>query len=152
MTELDDQTGLKSQSFGYLVQLIARRIDLHMKQELAKIDVDLKVFANLMMLYTNDGINQRDLGKRLDYPEYYTSRNVDALVKAGYAERRADPNSRRSFLVFLTDKGREKARQLPPIIRSANAAFLDPLDPDEKTLVMGALNKVLDGFFAHDET
>ena len=142
MTQIPKARAIREGSFGFLIQTLARRLDARMKEELQTIDVDIKVFANLMVLAEEDGINQRMIGERLNFPEYFTSRNIDALVKAGLAERRPDPNSRRAFLVFLTPKGRAKADLLPPIIRKVNEEFLDSLPGDEKKILVGLLQQV----------
>lgn len=142
MTQVDSARKAREGSFGFLLQTVARRIDANMKEQLAAIGIDVKIFANLMYLSERDGINQRQIGEMLDFPDYYTSRNVDALVNAGLAERRPDPNSRRSTLIFLTDKGRSVARKLPPVIAECNARFLEPLSESERKQVIGLLQKV----------
>ncbi|GAB5512046.1 MAG: MarR family transcriptional regulator [Hyphomicrobiales bacterium] len=143
MTEIPDAKTVREGSFGFLIQTLSRRLQLSMKQELAGQDVDAKIFANLMALRERDGINQRQLGEKLDFPEYYTSRNVDALVEAGFAERRPDPNSRRSHLIFLTAKGREKAECLPAVIKKVNDQFLDSLDDGKRKAMIKLLKEVV---------
>lgn len=133
----------RESSFGFLIQTLGRRLDVTMRERLKEVDIDVKIFANLMLLYEADGVNQRQLGKKLDFPEYYTSRNVDALVKAGFAERRPDPNSRRSFLIYLTDKGRKKAAQLPKIIAETNELHLKRLTLKERKDVVALLQKTV---------
>lgn len=142
MTQIKSTKHIRENSFGFLIQTLAREIDARMKIALKEVDVDVKVFANLMMLADEDGINQRALGEKLNFPEYFTSRNVDALVEAGYAERRPDPNSRRSFLIFLTDAGRKKASQLPKVVKEVNDETLDMLTRSERNQVVGLLQKV----------
>lgn len=132
----------REHSFGYLMQSVARHIDINMKKRLAEVGVDVKIFANLMVLLEQDGINQRELGDILNFPDYYTSRNIDTLVKLGFAERRPDPNSRRTILIFLTEEGRKKAMELPKIIRESNTYQLRNLDDDEKTQIIKLLHKV----------
>ena len=142
MAQLSKTQRGRQSSFGFLLQLLDRRMDGLMKQRLAEIDVDLKIFANLRMLADNDGINQRELCRLLEFPEYYTSRNVDALVNAGYVERRPDPHSRRSVLIFLTDKGRKTAAKLPKIISSVNKDFMKALNYEERAQLVSLLQKV----------
>lgn len=142
MTQTSKAQAIREGSFGFLNQSIARRMDAKMKAELATVGIDIKLFAGLRMLAEEDGMNQRMLGKRLNFPEYFTSRNVDAMVKAGFAERRPDPDSRRSFLVFLTEKGREKADCLPPVIKRVNAEILSELSEAEQTQLITLLQKV----------
>ncbi len=131
----------RTESFGFLIQVLARQIDATMKEELSAVDVDVKIFANLMLLSQQDGINQRQLGEKLDFPEYYTSRNVDSLVKAGFVERRQDPNSRRTFLIYLTEKGREKAKLLPAIVKKVNDQYLKDLSAEDRTHLISLLQK-----------
>lgn len=143
MTQISTAKKNRENSFGFLIQTLARRIDGKMKERLKEHDVDLKVFANLMFLSENDGVTQREIGNQLNFPDYYTSRNVDALIKSGYAERRPDPKSRRSMLIFLTPKGHEKAAELPTVIRASNEASLVNLTAEEREQVVALLQKAI---------
>ena len=141
MAQTSEDSGLGEESFGFLIQLLARRVETKMKTKLETVGVDIKLFANLITLYRRDGVNQRELGRRLDFPEYYTSRNVDLLVKEGLVERRSDPDSRRTTLIFLTKKGRAMASQLPRLIREANKEHLATLTQKERVLILELLQK-----------
>lgn len=141
MTQISKAQSAREGSFGFLIQTLARTIDAKMKFELKEVEISVKLFAALMLLSEEDGINQRKVGKRLNFPEYFTSRNIDALVAAGFAERRPDPESRRTFLIYLTELGRAKAAQLPPIIKRVNDAVLADLSSSEKDHVIGLLQK-----------
>ncbi len=143
MTQIRNTKAVRQASFGFLVQTIARVLDGKMKTALAEVGVDTKIFANLMLLNEEDGVNQRTLGAKLHFPEYFTSRNVDALVKEGFAERRPDPKSRRSYLIFLTDRGREKASELPEIVRKVNDDVLTELSPKERLEIVELLQRVV---------
>lgn len=141
MTQIPKAQTTREASFGFLIQTLARRFDELMKSELKKVDVDVKLFAGLMMLMEQDGISQRKLGKKLNFPEYFTSRNIDALVQAGFVERCPDPDSRRSYLICLTDAGRAKAKSLPEIVRRVNAGVLVDFSKPEQAQVIDLLQK-----------
>ncbi len=143
MTQIPEGEHIGRNSFGFLIQTLARRIDAGMKERLKERDIDIKIFANLMFLSGNEGVTQKEIGNRLNFPDYYTSRNVDALIKQGFAERRPDPNSRRTTLIYLTDKGRAKAAELPAVIRASNEETLADLSAKEREQVMALLQKVL---------
>ncbi len=142
MTQVSKKLSVREGSFGYLLQVLARRLDTRMKDELRGAEIEVKIFAALMLLAEEDGINQREVGKRLNFPEYFTSRNIDVLVEAGFAERRPDPESRRSILIYLTDKGRAKATELPPIVQRVNEDALAELSSSERKQVIGLLQKI----------
>lgn len=144
MTQISESQRRRETSLGFLIQLLARRIDSDMKQRLSDIGIDVKIFSNLMLLSEKDGINQRELGRLLEFPEYFTSRTVDVLVEKGFAERRADPNSRRSILVYLTPKGRKKAMELPTIISEVNARYMKSLTAEKQSLLIQLLHNVAD--------
>lgn len=141
MTQISKAQSTREGSFGFLIQSLSRTLDEKMKIELAKVGVNVKLFAALMLLSEEDGINQRKVGERLNFPEYFTSRNIDALVEAGFAERRPDPKSRRAFLVYLTDAGHAKAAELPPIVRRVNDDILTSLSNAERVQVVELLQK-----------
>lgn len=142
MTQIFDRQRKRKSSFGFLIQLLARRIDRDMKQRLSEIGVDVKVFSNLMLLNEKDGITQRELGRLLEFPEYFTSRTVDVLVEQGFAERRPDPSSRRSVLIYLTSKGRKKAKELPAVVSEVNKKYLKTLSAEERNILIGLLHEV----------
>lgn len=142
MTQITLQDHRREESFGFLIQTIARTIEVKMKAELKTVGVDIRIFANLMALGREDGINQREIGARLNFPDYYTSRNVDALVEAGYAERRPDPDSRRTYLVYLTKAGRAKAKELPAIVARVNDEVLKDLPEKDQAALIGILQTV----------
>ena len=129
-------------SFGYLVEQVVRKFEDNAKIELSAIGLNYKVYIPQLALLDEDGVNQRQLGLKLNFPEYFTSRNIDAMVKAGFAERRPDPNSRRSVLVFLTKVGRAKAECLPGLAIKLNEVVLAELTKDEQQKVVELLKKV----------
>lgn len=143
LMKLAEQPGMRTASLGFLIQIMARRIEERMKLLLQEHDIDIKVFPNLITLRDNEGLSQRELGRHLDFPEYATSRHVDALVRDGFAERRPDPNSRRAVKIFLTDLGRQKADLLPSIIRASNKDLLEGLSAEEVELLIPLLQKLV---------
>ena len=67
MTQISRAQAIREGSFGFLVQTIARTLDAKMKTELNQVGIDIKLFANLMLLSEEDGINQRQLGEKLNF-------------------------------------------------------------------------------------
>lgn len=134
---------IRENSLGYLIHMLSRRTERTMCDQLEGVELSLRQFANLMILADQDGINQRQLGEKLDDPDYATSRSLDALVEAGYVERRPDPKSRRSLLVFLTDKGRSKVSDLPAIVKEVNDFHFRNLSDDERQVLVRILQKAV---------
>jgi DNA-binding MarR family transcriptional regulator len=68
---------------------------------------------------------------------------VDALEEDDLVERRPDPNDRRSTLVHLTDRGRERLQEMVEARRTAAGELLSALT-DEEQLQMRTLLAKLD--------
>jgi DNA-binding MarR family transcriptional regulator len=67
-----------------------------------------------------EGIKASELGKIMNVTGSAVTHNLNALEKAGYVERVADPSDRRIVLVKLTGAGQQ-------ILEEATGIFLDTL-------------------------
>ena len=135
--------GVREESVGYLVSRMSTRMHSAMNAELEPLDLDIRYFANLISLLIEDDLSQAELGQRVGEAQYRTSRIIDGLEERGLVERRKDPNSRRAHRIALTTKGREVARQLPPIIRRVNRTVLKRLNKSEQQQLTNLLAKAL---------
>lgn len=59
------------------------------------------------------------------------SRNLDKLQKAGLLKRETNPGCRRSFLICLTEKGQEKAKQVQEIFRELDEQIWGEIPEEE---------------------
>jgi DNA-binding MarR family transcriptional regulator len=78
---------------------------------------------------SNEPSTLNDVAKVVGRGAPAVSRSVDALVRAGYIDRVADPDNRRRLAMRLTDEGREFLRR--PSDSGALAAALERLAPSE---------------------
>jgi len=68
---------------------------------------------------------------------------VDALEKAGLAERRPSSTDRRARIIAITEKGAEVARQSQAIVDGVHRAALDVLPKDEAEVLLRAMNRLV---------
>lgn len=73
---------------------------------------------------------------------------VDALEKAGYAERRPSSTDRRARIVAVTAAGAEMARRSQEIVDGVHRAALESLPGDERAVLVRALNRLAGGHLA----
>ena len=66
----------------------------------------------LRTLFLQEPLKQRELARRCGLDVTTMSRTLDRMAETGLIERRTDPNCRRSFLIYLTGPGREKAEKI----------------------------------------
>ncbi|MFC5745912.1 MarR family winged helix-turn-helix transcriptional regulator [Actinomadura rugatobispora] len=73
---------------------------------------------------------------------------VDALEKAGYAERRPSSKDRRARIIAVTERGAEIAERSRAIVDGVHAGVLDALPEDERAVFVRALERLVTGHLA----
>lgn len=73
---------------------------------------------------------------------------VDALEKAGYAERRPSSTDRRARIIAVTQAGAAVAQRSQEIVDGVHRASLDALPDDEREVLVRALNRLVTGHLA----
>ncbi|MFE9133466.1 MarR family winged helix-turn-helix transcriptional regulator [Streptomyces sp. NPDC007355] len=70
---------------------------------------------------------------------------VDALEKAGLAERRPSSTDRRARIIAVTEAGAEVARESQKIVDGVHQGALSSLPEDERAVLLRALNRLATG-------
>ncbi|MDX6740301.1 MarR family winged helix-turn-helix transcriptional regulator [Actinocorallia sp. A-T 12471] len=73
---------------------------------------------------------------------------VDALEKAGLAERRPSSRDRRARIIAVTERGAEVARRSQKIVDGVHAEVLGALPDDEREVMLRALARLAEGNLA----
>ncbi|MEU1729213.1 MarR family winged helix-turn-helix transcriptional regulator [Nonomuraea sp. NPDC005692] len=70
---------------------------------------------------------------------------VDALEKAGLAERRPSSTDRRARIIAVTEKGAQVARRSQEIVDGVHTTALGSIPDDEREVLVRALNRLVTG-------
>ncbi|MFI8927039.1 MarR family winged helix-turn-helix transcriptional regulator [Streptomyces sp. NPDC053474] len=73
---------------------------------------------------------------------------VDALEKAGLAERRQAREDRRARVIAVTEKGAEVAARSQEIVDGVHERALGALSKTDRTALLRALNRLVEGHLA----
>lgn len=122
---------IRRESLGWHVAVLARKMAAQLDSELKKYDLKITYWPTLFLLWENEGLSQTELAQACMTEHYTTTRILDKLEILGLIERRTDPNSRRTFRIYLTEKGRELERPLTDLARRVNDYYLARL-PEKK--------------------
>ncbi|MFF2847129.1 MarR family winged helix-turn-helix transcriptional regulator [Streptomyces sp. NPDC058001] len=74
---------------------------------------------------------------------------VDALEKAGLAERRPSSKDRRARIIAVTEEGARVAERSQRIVDRVHGEALGALPDDERTILVRALRRLTDGHLAN---
>jgi MarR family transcriptional regulator, organic hydroperoxide resistance regulator len=75
-------------------------------------DIGFGEFVHLERLWTEDGLNQTELSRRVGIENASSTAVLDTLENRRYIRRERDPRDRRNIRVFLTPLGRKLQRKL----------------------------------------
>jgi len=95
-----------------------QRITARAAAEYRRIGLSIPQFDLLSTLSEREGISQQEVAERLYVTKGNVSGLLDRLAALGFVERRALPNDRRSYALYLTDEGRAMAPATWPTLPS----------------------------------
>ena len=95
------------------------------------------------ILLEHDGLTPKELSNTLNIRAASLGELVDKLENNGYITRQAHESDRRTFRVFLTDKGREIAIELTDIRKNALSSFFQGLSEEEQQTLEKLLDKLI---------
>jgi DNA-binding MarR family transcriptional regulator len=133
----------RQNSFGWMINVIANKASKDFDLELKKHGLTIALWPTLMCLWEEEGITQRDIAAKSKVENSTTTRTLDKLEKLELVERKADPNSRRSFRIYLTEKGKALQETLIPIPMKLNKELVSALDPQEQQQMISLLKKMV---------
>ncbi|MDL5200039.1 MarR family transcriptional regulator [Streptomyces sp. ALI-76-A] len=93
-----------------------------------------------------------DLAQRLEVVPRAVTTLVDGLETSGKVRRVPDPANRRVIRIELTDDGHKAVRELNGARRSAAEEILAPLTEEQRTLLGGLLDTLVDGAPVRERT
>ena len=131
-----------SDNLGFMIgdtaRLIRRIFDSRAKQS----GITRPQWRVLTMLNRHGGINQTELAEMLELDAMTLCRMVDRLQDSRLVERRADPNDRRAWRLYLTDAAAPLMDTLRPIGEALLQEAMDGLDKNSRKILHELLDQV----------
>ena len=125
----------------YRLGLVQREIARHALAELGS-----QGFTALAIVQRDGPVRVSDVAERLRVDLSVASRQVAALVAAGYAERETDPDDRRSYRITATDRGTRVLRESHRRMVEAFARPLAAWPEDEVVALAARLDRLREDF------
>jgi len=89
------------------------------------------------------GIRQKAVAEKAGVNQSSASELISKLAEAGYIRREPDPDDKRATLIFLTEKGKERAMQVQEERKNLYGGIFDALSEKEKQTLSDLLDKLL---------
>ncbi|MGF1876556.1 MarR family transcriptional regulator [Photobacterium frigidiphilum] len=133
----------RQSSLGWLINVVANKLKNDFDTELKKHGLTIALWPTLMCLWEEEGVTQREIAIKSKVESSTTTRTIDKLERLNLVKRRDDPQSRRSFRIYLTDEGRALQSTLIHIPIDINESMLSSLDSEEQEQMLGLLKKLV---------
>ena len=118
---------------------VMRHVYDYYERRLSPFDLTPPQYFVFNALWMGDGITIGELGDRVSLDSSTLTGVIDRMEKAGYVERKPNPDDRRSALVFLTEKARELGPRILQFADELDATLRQPFSQKD----MATFEKVL---------
>jgi DNA-binding MarR family transcriptional regulator len=116
------------------------RLAYHLRAPATRSGISPTRLAALAALaHADSGLRAGDLAVRMGITPASTSRLIDILVEAGWADRERDPEDARAVLLTVTERGRRQIEELRRDNVANLAADLASLEPAERAVLAAAV-------------
>lgn len=128
-------------SFGYQINHLARLLARSLRARIEPLGVVPGQFAQLLVLFEEDGLIQSELTKRVRIDQSTLAHTLKRMERDGLVTRVQDENDRRQFRVFLTAQAHDLRPKLMAAAAEINDLVLDGLEMAERHTLLLALQQ-----------
>ena len=112
-----------------------------LKSHQAGLSVDQWVV--LKQISENNGSSQVEIGSSTVKDAPTTTRIIDQLVGKNLVSKQLDPEDRRRYMVFVTEKGRQLIARLLPVVQEYRQVPLQGFSATEQKQLISLLQRML---------
>lgn len=142
-------TALDQSRLTHLVGYAATRASVELKKSFSKhlgpLQLKAVEFSILVLVASNEQVNQKQLGQALDVSPPNLAVTLDRMVERGWVERVRSTEDRRSQIVVLTKAGQQLVQRAEKIAATMENDTLQVLSAAERLLLLELLLKVARG-------
>ncbi|MEO8721989.1 MAG: MarR family winged helix-turn-helix transcriptional regulator [Sphingobium sp.] len=134
MTAFPKPPGDSAELEAYLPYLINRLANMGQNAQNRMLDrgsTALVVLRTLSVLHIEDGLTINEIATRTFAEQSTASRTIDALVAAGFVERRTPATDQRRREIVLMKAGRQQLFDCWPQMEEYHAMMLAGIDPND---------------------
>ena len=129
----------RESSIGFLINDVARLLRRNLNRRAQELGLSQAQWRALAYLSVQEGVNQVGLADSLEVQPMTLARLIDRLQEAGLVERRPDPDDRRAFRLFLTDKAQPLLNHMWSLAVETRAEATDGLGEGTMRVLTEAL-------------
>ncbi|MFZ5596032.1 MAG: MarR family winged helix-turn-helix transcriptional regulator [Bacillota bacterium] len=134
--------GGPSKYICFKLSKVMRKVQRYYENNLSSFGVTPVQFYVLSALWENDGVKFKDLARSLNMDGSTLTGILDRLERLDYVERRDDPEDRRSLLIFLKEKAKERRAEIVSLAERLNKEIKEKFPEEEFKTFEKILNQL----------
>lgn len=136
-------TLVRRSSLGYQINHLARLMAQALRVRIAPLGVVPGQFAQLLALYEQDGLSQRELCERVRIEQPTMANTLQRMERDGLIRRLPDPADGRRSAVVLTERALGLEDDLVGAARNINSEATQNIAEDELAAFMATLARII---------
>jgi DNA-binding MarR family transcriptional regulator len=120
-----------TERLGFLLAKTHAIVHAIAEETLAPLDLHVKEYAGLNVLYEAGPLSQHAVGEILGVDRTTMVAVVDELERKGLVDRGRNPDDRRAYALVITDEGVSAMRRARRLLATAERKFVAPLSSEE---------------------
>jgi DNA-binding MarR family transcriptional regulator len=138
------QEAVPNDRLAHLIRDAARAFSRTLQVRLSKRSVPIGHWTFLRILWTKDGLTQKELSDSASVMESTTAVALKTMEALDYVKRRRLPQNQKNLHVYLTAKGRSLEKQLVPIAVSVNEAGVRGISAEHLAITRNTLLRIIE--------
>lgn len=131
-----------SQYICFKLNKAMRKVSRAYEAHLAPLGITPAQFYVLSSLFETDQVKFKVLAGKLSMEGPTLTGILDRLERMNFIERRADPEDRRSLLIFLTEHAQEKRDVIATLVDTLDSELRKQFEPEDFKTFMEILNQM----------
>jgi DNA-binding MarR family transcriptional regulator len=148
---MNDTSQSRQSSLGYQVNHLARLMAQALRTTILPLGVVPGQCAQLLALYEEDGLSQRELCERVRVEQPTMANTLRRMERDGLVRRLPDPHDGRRAVVTLTERARGLEEALVGAARSVNSGATKGITDEELAVFMATLARIIGNLEANAE-
>lgn len=137
-----DQVPNPTSTIGYLIADLSRLYGRVFDRRAAHLGLTRVQWRALKRIHQAEGITQTALADLMDMEPIAVGRVIDRLQKAGFVERRSDPNDRRVWRLHLSSQSTQIMDAIEQVSAGVREDSVAGVEPNELQIALKVLSQI----------
>ncbi|MFC7050226.1 MarR family winged helix-turn-helix transcriptional regulator [Emcibacter nanhaiensis] len=129
-------------SIGFLMHDVSRLMRRNFLRRAQKLGLSQAQWMTLFRVYRHEGVKQITLAESMEIQPITLARLIDSLEESGLVDRRRDPDDRRAFRIYLTEKAHPFLDEVQPLLEETRETAMVGFTEQEKTDLLQKLSHI----------